>query len=191
MLLLFNVNRRLARLAADASQIEAAALIHGRPWCRTDRDRSTSTPRPGATGRTAASIDNPRLSRALEIAIVGRADQLCEALTADASGWSPTLSFSSRLEAEDALRDEAASLTVNEFHINGLWETGSRAFAEWQVEATLVTPLLIGDDVLIEPCDNRVVLNGGTVVNQRHGLLSVIHTYFDDAALIEQVLLNS
>ncbi len=191
MLLLFNVDRRLTRLAADATRIEAATPAHQRPWHLALAAGSTTIETGDPAGRSAPSVNDPMLAQALEIAIVGRADQLCEALTADASGWSPTLSFSSRGEAEAALREHAASLTVANFSVMRLLKMGPSAFAEWRVEARLATPLLIGDDLLIEPSDAAVVVDGATVVDMCDGLLCVVHTYFDDAALIEQVILGT
>jgi hypothetical protein len=195
MLLLFNADRRLAKLAADAAYIESVGGVRDRPWRRPDQVRgesATGSDRAGRPARTAIDAEGcGGLARAIQIAVVGDPEMLPEALTEDAQGWSPTLAFGSRAEAEAALRDHDSSLAILDFQITRLCWSSIVVFAEWYVEATLSVPLLVGDDVLIDASNRHIALCGATVADRRGDLISAVHTYFDDAALIEQVVLRS
>jgi hypothetical protein len=195
MLLLFNADRTLAQLAADAALIESVGRVRDRPWRRRESMRTTaSTDQQFAASpvsRTATETKTCEdLTRLMRIAIVGDPETLHEALTDDAHGWSPTLVFSSRAEAEAALADREHPLSVLEFGIDRLCWSDTLVFAEWNLRASLQAPLLIGDDILVEAEDGNVSLVGATVAVRCGPLLSAVHTYFDDASLIEQVILD-
>ncbi len=63
-------------------------------------------------------------------------------------------------------------------------------FSEWWLGARQVDPLLIGEDVLIEPTGRVIELVGATIAEVRDDRVVVAHTYFDDASLIEQIILG-
>ena len=66
-----------------------------------------------------------------------------------------------------------------------------RAAAEWVVSATHTGPLVLDDDLVIEPSGGQLVLAGATFAELRDGKISAFRHYFDDAALLEQMLLNA
>jgi predicted ester cyclase len=123
----------------------------------------------------------------LEAAIgVGTAD-LAEVFTEDVVGWSPTLAVSSRadLEMEFAGRDNALSnvtLVVANCDV-----VGPRAIAEWRLSADHTGPLTIDDEVL-PPTGRRVMLAGASFAEFRGDKICSFRHYFDDAALLEQML---
>lgn len=124
------------------------------------------------------------------MAVVGGPGPLGEALTEDARGWSPAFSFAARAEAETALRDQVIPVTVLSFDVDALFWADPFAFVEWRLDATVDDPLLVADDVLIEAQGSPLALSGATVAELRGGRIAVVHTYYDDAALIEQIILG-
>ena len=108
--------------------------------------------------------------------------------TDDVVGWSPyvTVSGLKAVAALAALREEAFSDVVITFR--GLDEVGNKAFAEWLVEADHTGPLVLSDDTALEATGRRVQLPGVTVADFREGKIRSFRTYFDDLALIEQII---
>jgi ketosteroid isomerase-like protein len=108
--------------------------------------------------------------------------------TDDVVGWSPyvTVSGLKAVAALAALREEAFSDVLITFR--GLDEVGNKAFAEWLVEADHTGPLVLSDDTALEATGRHVQLPGVTVADFREGKIRSFRTYFDDLALIEQII---
>lgn len=193
MLTLFNTDRKLTRLAADAAHIAEAAGADEQPWRRGEADRHRRELRPDLrlpVEPPQPSVDRARAEHLVEVAVVGDPSGLADVLTPDAVGWSPTLQFSSRAEAETALRGCHTCLHILRFHVDHLWSSTFNLFAEWSAEMTSTGPLLVGDDVLIDADERRVFIVGASAISLLGDRISAIHTYFDDAAVIEQLLLG-
>jgi hypothetical protein len=109
-------------------------------------------------------------------------------LTLDAECWSPSLTFSSLDGVEVALADGTSSLEVNDFGIDALWWCEPVAIAEWHADAWVPDPVLVCDDLLVESAGREVWVAGATLVALRGDRIAAMHTYFDEAAVIEQVL---
>lgn len=129
------------------------------------------------------------LLRALEAAVGLDGGELGVLFTDDVKGWSPNLSVSSRaeLEAEFAEREDALSnivVAIDQFDV-----VGAKAIAEWRLAADHTGALAIEGEAPIEPTGNRVVLAGATFAEFRDGRICAFRNYFDDAALLEQLLL--
>lgn len=197
MLLLFN-STRLTEVAADSvrgrhgSENPPAAS----PWRQAHPPSAASVgalPNCGVRENTpsAAGPIRKHLQSIIEVAVVGEPGPLGDALTEDAAGWSPTFSFASRAEAETALQEQVPALTVLTFELDGLFWAEPVACAEWRLDATVADPLLVADDVLVEAQGRPLSLAGATVVRLRQGRISSVHTYYDEATLIEQVILQA
>ena len=108
--------------------------------------------------------------------------------TDDVVGWSPYASVSglSALAALSALRETAFSNVV--IGIRGLDEVGNKAFAEWLIEADHTGPLVLSQDAVVEATGRHVQLPGVTVADFRDGKIRSYRTYFDDIALLEQIV---
>jgi hypothetical protein len=130
------------------------------------------------------------LALAIEAAVTGDTDVIETAFTEDVVGWSPNLSVTSRaeLEAEFAERDEALSNVV--FSVDSLDVIGNKAIAEWRLAADHTGPLHLEDDVVIEATGARLVLAGASFAEFRGEQICAFRNYFDDAALIEQMLMS-
>jgi len=127
------------------------------------------------------------LLRGLEAAIGYGGVDLAQIFTDDVVGWSPTLSVSSRaeLEKEFAGREDALSnISVALVHCDVI---DSRAIAEWRFSADHTGPLTIDEEVL-PPTGRRVMLAGATFADFRDNKICSFRHYFDDAALLEQML---
>ena len=128
------------------------------------------------------------LLQAIEAEVGGAAIDLSTLFTDDVVGWSPyaTVSGLPALAALSALREIAFSDVVLMFR--SLDEVGNKAYAEWVIEADHTGPLILDDDVELEPTGRRVQLAGATVADFRDGKISSYRTYFDDLSLIEQIV---
>ena len=128
------------------------------------------------------------LSRALEAEVGGEPVDPGTLFTEDVVGWSPYATVSGLAAMTDlaSLRELAFSNVVILFR--GLDEVGNKAFAEWVIEADHTGPLVLGDDVVVEPTGRRVQLAGATVADFRDGKIRSYRTYFDDISLIEQLV---
>lgn len=187
----FDADRRLACLAADAARIEELARTHERPWHRSVH-RVSEGPAADRTTAGAASSGGPlcdEVGAAIEAAVVGDARQLAAVLTEDAVGWSPSFSFRSRGDAI-ANADRAAELQVVEFRLERVLAMERVAVAEWRATVRLSAPLLVDGDLLIEPSALPTEVRGVTIADLRGDRIEAVATYFDDARVIEQVILG-
>jgi SnoaL-like polyketide cyclase len=131
----------------------------------------------------------PLFEKAVRALVSGDTDDVASLFTDDVVGWSPILSVSSlaELEAEVAERDDA--LSNIEVSLDSIDFIGDKAIAEWRVSADHTGPLLIDDDLLVEPTGRRIILAGVIIAEFRGNQIRTFRTYFDDAALLEQMLL--
>ncbi len=129
------------------------------------------------------------LTRALEASVSGHADLIDETFTEDVVVSSPTVTVWSRAQLKDVLADRDDALSNVEVRIDALDVVGIKAIAEWRLEAEHSGPLLVGDDVLVEATGRTVTLAGATFAEFSGSRIARIRHYFDDASLMEQLLL--
>jgi hypothetical protein len=128
---------------------------------------------------------------ALEAAVKGDPITIEEVFTEDVVGWSPNLSVTSRAELEAELSHRDGALDDVEIDVS-IYELGpDHAAAEWVVSAKHVGPLELGDDLVVPASGGGLVLAGATFAELRDGKICAFRHYFDDAALLEQMLLNA
>jgi len=128
------------------------------------------------------------LLKALEAEIgTGSADPSA-LFTDDVVGWSPYASVEGldAMMALAALREIAFSNVA--LSLRGLDEVGNKAFAEWVIDADHTGPLVLSEDVALEPTGRYVQLAGATVADFREGKIRSYRTYFDDISLLEQLV---
>ena len=125
------------------------------------------------------------LIQALEAAATGNVSP--DIFTDDVIGWTPNLAVTSRaeLEKEWGQRDEALSNVS--VAIPGIHVIGDMAIAEFALSADHTGPLVI-DDAVFEPTGKRATLAGAIFAEFRGEQISSFRVYFDDAALLEQLL---
>jgi predicted ester cyclase len=127
--------------------------------------------------------------RALEAAVTGDPDIVRQVFTPDVVGWSPNVAISSRADLEEEVRDRDDVLTNVEVMVDAFDMVADKAIAEWRIAGDHTGPLLIGDDVLVEPSGRRVQFAGATFAELRGDHICAFRSYFDDAALLEQLLI--
>ena len=127
------------------------------------------------------------LLKALEAEVGEESVDLGTLFTDDVVGWSPyaTVSGLAALAELSLLREVAFSNVA--IGLRGLDEVGNKAFAEWLIEADHTGPLVLSEDVVVEPTGRRVKLAGVTVADFRDGKIRSYRTYFDDLSMIEQI----
>ncbi|CAN5508865.1 hypothetical protein BH10ACT3_BH10ACT3_15500 [soil metagenome] len=128
------------------------------------------------------------LVKALEAVFTGDRTSLPDVFAVDVVGWSPNFSVNSREELEDEFEENDSALSNVAFSVDTLDLVGDKAIAEWRVAADHSGPLLISDDLLLEPTGRRVVLAGATFAEFRGDRICAFRSYFDDAAIVEQLL---
>jgi ketosteroid isomerase-like protein len=128
------------------------------------------------------------LIQALEAAVTGDESKLDETFTVDVVGWSPNLSVSSRAELAGEFGDRHDVLSDIVISFDAIYIVGDNAIAEWRIGANHTGALQVGDDLTVEPTGNRIVLAGATFAEFRGEQICAFRNYFDDAALLEQLL---
>ena len=138
---------------------------------------------------TSSSVQAGTLRRLLDAAVTGDGDSMADLVTADVTGWSPNLFVTSRddLLAELERRREDTFSEI-EIHVQALDEVGDKAIAEWHMAANHTGTLVVDDDLVIEPTGRRLHLSGATVAEFDDDRICAFRSYFDDLALVEQVL---
>ena len=143
---------------------------------------------PAVSALRVASM-HERLRHALEASVTGDVDLIDEVFTEDVVVRSPALSVSSRQQLKDDLEDRDDGLSNVRIAVTDIDVVGEKAIAEWRIEAEHSGPVLVGDDVLIEATGRAVVLSGATFAEFAGSRIACIRHYFDDASVMEQLLL--
>jgi ketosteroid isomerase-like protein len=127
------------------------------------------------------------LLRAIQ-AEVGGASFDPSLFTDDVVGWSPIATVSGLADLADltAGREDTFSNVVIMFR--GLDEVGSKALAEWLIEADHTGPLDLGEGAVLDATGRHVRMAGVTVADFRGEKIRSFRTYFDDMSLIEQLV---
>jgi predicted ester cyclase len=131
------------------------------------------------------------LIRALRAGLTGEVNDLGEVFTDDVVGWSPIMSVSSREELSKVFGERDEALSDIELDIDAVEVPGDKVVAEWSLTALHSGPISLGDELVIEPTGRRLVLAGATFAHFRGQQIAAFRSYFDDAALLEQVLAPS
>lgn len=194
-MLILNSSRLLAELAAEATRGEPLKGLRQASWRQVVDGTRLPAGRLSLAGRAGLGLDpgEPQwseLSRLLETAVLGGPDPLQEVLTEDARGWSPTFSFESRDAVTRALRDQPSPILPVVFGLESLLWADPVVVAEWRLDAVVADPILVADDLLVEAQGRPFTIGGSSLAELRAGRIALIHTYFDEAAVIEQVILD-
>jgi len=135
--------------------------------------------------------DNDRaqvLRRALEACIRGEVEPLPQLFTRDVWGWSPNMLVESLDELTETVADREDALTDVDVEINSLDVFANKGFVEYRVRAVFSGPFVIDENVAIDPNGHTLVLGAAMVVEFTDGKISSFRNYFDEAALLEQML---
>ena len=128
------------------------------------------------------------LRRALEACVTGDVDALPKLFTADVSGWGPHLLVSSLDELSETLAYREEALSDVGIEINSLDVFGNKGFVEYRLNAVFSGPFLLQEDTVIEPTGAKILLGAAMVAEFSGDKISAFRNYFDDAALLEQMV---
>ncbi len=138
-----------------------------------------------ASGRASA------MRRLLDATVTGDRATLADLLTADVTAWSPSLFVTSRDELLAAFEQQEDAFSGIEVRVHGLDQVGDKAIVEWHVAVDHTGPLVVDDDLVIEPTGRRVHLSGATIAEfDGDDRICAFRSYFDDLAIIEQLLVE-
>ena|SRR5215207_470593 len=136
----------------------------------------------------ASSVDRAAvLVRALEATVTGDSRVVRELYTDDVQGLSPTMSVSSAAELAIALEDREDAFSDIDVDVSPLDVGDDQACVEWVASATHSGPLVLDDDVVIEPTGRRFTLRGVTIADFDGDLIRAFRQYFDEVSLLEQL----
>ena len=136
----------------------------------------------------ADSVRGAVLRRALAACIMGDAGVLPELFTQDVSGWSPNMLVTSLAELTDVVADRVDALTDVNVQIDCLDIVGNKGFVEYRLTGVFSGPLVLDDDLVIDPNGNLIALGAAMVAEFTGSKISAFRNYFDDATLLEQLL---
>jgi hypothetical protein len=127
------------------------------------------------------------LVRGIEASVAGDSGVIARLYTTDVMGWSPALSVSSAAELAGEFEDREDVFSDIELDVTPLDVSGDRACVEWVATATHSGPLVVDDDVVIEPTGLRCQLRGVTVAEFDGDRIRSFRQYSDEVSLIEQL----
>ena len=131
------------------------------------------------------------LVQALEAAVTGDDSTLDQTFTEDVVGWSPNLAVTSRAELAEEFGDRHDALSNIVIAFDAIYIIGDNAIAEWRISADHTGPIVVDDDLQLDATGRTIVLAGATFAEFRGDLICAFRNYFDDAALLEQLLLDA
>jgi ketosteroid isomerase-like protein len=136
----------------------------------------------------ASSADRAAvLVRAIEASVAGDSGVIRELYADDVEGWSPVMTVSSAAELAVEFEDREDAFSDIELEVSPLDVGGDRACVEWVATATHSGPLVVDDDVWIEPTGRRFALRGITVADFDGARIRAFRQYWDEVALLEQL----
>ena len=130
------------------------------------------------------------VERALEACVTGEVDALPELFTEDVSGWSPNMLVASRGELAEVVAERDASLSDVSVKIDVVDVIGNKGYAEYRVNAVFSGPFVVDEDTVIEPNGREILLGAAFVAEFSKDTISAFRNYFDNAALLEQMLVK-
>jgi hypothetical protein len=128
------------------------------------------------------------LRRALEAGVTGDVDALPEIFTANVSGWGPHMLVSSLDELKETLAAREDALSDVQIEINSLDVFGNKGFVEYRINAVFSGPFVLDEETTIEPTGDKILLGAALVAEFDGDKISAFRNYFDDAALLEQMV---
>ena len=126
--------------------------------------------------------------RAVEAVVGAGHDEPGSLFTDDVHSWSPTLNVQSLDELSEALNDRDAALSNVAVAVRSLHSSGGRVMAEWRLDADHTGPLVLNDDMTVPATGRHIHIGGATFADFRGDKIRALRSYFDEMALMEQIL---
>jgi SnoaL-like polyketide cyclase len=128
------------------------------------------------------------MERAIEACLTGEVDALPDLFTESVSGWSPNMLVVSIDELAEVVKERDASLSDVSLQIDALDVVGNKGYAEYRVSAVFSGPFEVDEETVIEPTGNELLVGAAIVAEFTGDKISAFRNYFDNAAMLEQML---
>jgi ketosteroid isomerase-like protein len=129
------------------------------------------------------------LVQAIEATVTGDSRVVRDLYADDVQGWSPVMTVSSAAELAVELEDRQEAFSDIELDVRPLDVGDDQACVEWVATATHSGPLVVDEDVVIEPTGGRFTLRGVTVADFEGDRIRGFRQYWDEVSLLEQLAL--
>jgi ketosteroid isomerase-like protein len=129
------------------------------------------------------------LVQAIEATVTGDSRVVRDLYADDVQGWSPVMTVSSAAELAVELEDRQEAFSDIELDVSPLDVGDDQACVEWIATATHSGPLVIDEDVVIEPSGGRFTLRGVTIADFEGDRIRAFRQYWDEVSLLEQLQL--
>ena len=139
---------------------------------------------------STASAQASAMRRLLDATVTGDRATMADLVTADVTAWSPNLFVTSRDELLGPSNTTRMRSPGSRSVSRRLDQVGDKAIAEWHVAVDHTGPLAVDDDLVIEPTGRRLHVSGATVAEFDGDRICAFRSYFDDLALVEQLLVD-
>lgn len=127
------------------------------------------------------------LVQAIEASVTGDSRVVRELYADDVQGWSPVMTVSSAAELAVELEDRQEAFSDIDLDVTPLDVGADQACVEWTATATHSGPLVIDEDLVIEPTGGRFTLHGVTVADFEGDRIRAFRQYWDEVSLLEQL----
>jgi ketosteroid isomerase-like protein len=124
------------------------------------------------------------LVRAIEASVTGDSALVCDLYTNDVQGWSPALSVSSAVELAVEFEDREDAFSDIDLKVAPLDAGDDQACVEWVATATHSAPLVVDDDLVIEPTGRRITVRGVTIADFDGDRIRAFRQYWDEVAVL-------
>jgi len=126
--------------------------------------------------------------RALQTMVGAGTDDLSTLFTEDVRSWSPALMASSLDELTEDLKSRDEALSNVTLVIRSLNVGGNKVMAEWRLDADHTGPLAVDEELTVEATGRHVHVGGATFAEFRGDKIEAFRSYFDEMAVMEQLL---
>jgi ketosteroid isomerase-like protein len=127
------------------------------------------------------------LMRCVEASVAGDSSVIAGLFTKDVKGWAPAASVSSSAELAGEFEDRDDAFSDLDLDLLPLDVAGDRACVEWVATVTHSGPLVVDEDLVIEPTGLRCRLRGVTIAEFDGDRIRSFRQYWDEVSLIEQL----
>jgi hypothetical protein len=120
-----------------------------------------------------------------------RAEDLGQWLAPEVVIWTPVHYTTTRADLLQELHDldvGDSTLTEVTIRVNHADVAPPRVHLEWRLTARFSHPCFLDDDLLVEPTGRLVETAGVMIATIEDGMITAAHCYYDDFALLEQLV---
>jgi ketosteroid isomerase-like protein len=130
------------------------------------------------------------LVRGIEASVAGDSSVIADLYTNDVTAWSPSMSVSCAAELAGEFEDRAGAFTDIILDVMPLDVSGDQACAEWVATVTHSGPIVVDDDVVLQPTGVQCSLHGVTVAEFEGDRISSFRQYWDESEVLAQIGLS-